>query len=161
MKKYTIINCTTKEILRQVTCSENSAAKQINNDEILIEGHYSSKQYKIVDGIAVELTETEKEDVLYNERISCHPPYFDITLTDEELNAAIEEYYLNRVNAEEWRIANYVFLRKLSYPDFKGEFLDGMVKISKGTSSQQPKGQAQLEQYYADCLAVKQRFPKE
>jgi hypothetical protein len=45
--------------------------------------------------------------------------------------------------------------------NFEGDFLDGMVKVHSTDPVLQAEGQAQLDKYYADCLAVKDRFPKE
>ncbi len=44
----------------------------------------------------------------------------------------------------------YADKRKFAYPDF-GEYLDAIVKGDD----------AQLQKYIADCLAVKQQYPKE
>ena len=43
----------------------------------------------------------------------------------------------------------YMELRRIEYPDFR-EYLDGIVKNDQG----------QIDKYIADCLAVKEKYPK-
>jgi hypothetical protein len=82
---------------------------------------------------------------------------------DEQLNAIISTYLFDNgieQTVAEWRIENYAELRRWAYPDY-ATYLDAQVKLSSPDSAVQAEGQAQLDKYYADCLAVKDRFPKE
>jgi hypothetical protein len=87
----------------------------------------------------------------------------NIQEADEQLNAIISTYLFDNGierTVEQWRIENYSDLRRWAYPD-KEVYLDAQVKLSSTDETIQTEGQAQLDQYYADCLAVKARFPKE
>lgn len=87
----------------------------------------------------------------------------NVNLTDEDLNKIIESYIdqeMLGVTAFEFRLSHYYDLRSCAYPDSR-ERDDAMVKISSSDETIQAEGQAQLDKYYADCLAVKARFPKE
>lgn len=53
----------------------------------------------------------------------------------------------------------YQELRAAEYPDYR-EFLDAQVKINSGDEALITAGQAQLEAYYAACLAIKDKYPK-
>jgi hypothetical protein len=60
-------------------------------------------------------------------------------------------------SAEEMKKANdfvkaqeYIYKRKESYPPME-DYLDGIVKGD----------QAQIDKYVSDCLAIKEKFPKE
>jgi len=79
---------------------------------------------------------------------------------DTELNAVIQDYLGSDGNVQQWRIDNYAQLRAWAYPKM-AEYNDAQVKLSSTDSAIQSEGQAQLDQYVADCLTVKQRFPKE
>lgn len=50
---------------------------------------------------------------------------------------------------EEYDYLEYQRLRSAEYPDFK-DYLDGIVKGN----------QEQIDKYIADCLAVKEKYPK-
>ena len=65
------------------------------------------------------------------------------TPTEEEIAEEIR-----RLQAE-YDALEYQRLRASEYPDFK-EYLDGVVKGD----------QAQIDKYIADCLAVKEKYPK-
>ena len=87
-------------------------------------------------------------------------PKFDTALDDIDLDVSINEYFLGKVDVVQWRIDNYTVLRKRFYP--KAEvYLDAMVKINSKDIELATEGQAQLNKYYTDCLAVKTRFVKE
>lgn len=58
------------------------------------------------------------------------------------------EKEVTRLQAE-YDALEYKRLRSTEYPDFK-EYLDGIVKGD----------QAQIDKYIADCLAVKEKYPK-
>lgn len=55
---------------------------------------------------------------------------------------------VKRLQAE-YDALEYQRLRSIEYPDFK-EYLDGVVKGD----------QTQIDKYIADCLAVKEKYPK-
>ena len=87
----------------------------------------------------------------------------NISETDEQLNAIISTYLFDHgieSTTEQWRIENFSELRRWAYPDY-AVYLDAQVKLSSTDEATQAEGQAQLDQYFADCLAVKTRFPKE
>jgi hypothetical protein len=82
--------------------------------------------------------------------------------TDEVLDVVIAAYILGHpsgISVEQWRLDNYALLRQEAYPPM-ADYLDAHVKLSTADPVLQAEGQAQLDQYYADCLAVKARFPK-
>lgn len=82
--------------------------------------------------------------------------------TDEELNIIIQDFineWSEEMTVEEWRLANYSDLRRWAYPDYT-IYLDAIVKINCNIQDIQLNGQEQLDQYYQDCMAVKERFPK-
>jgi hypothetical protein len=82
--------------------------------------------------------------------------------TEEEIDIIIQNFIDEHdisSSKEEWKIANYVDLRRWAYPD-TNILNDAMVKINSGIELIETEGQQQLEQYYKDCLEVKQRFPK-
>jgi hypothetical protein len=91
---------------------------------------------------------------------------------DYELNMVIHAYldgpyYFgepdcphDEMTVARWRQAHYRTLRRMAYPD-KAEKDDALVKLSSTDPVMQAEGQAQFDQYNADCLSVKTRFPKE
>ena len=81
---------------------------------------------------------------------------------DTALNVIIQQHITSYGLSEtvaEWRVVNYEKLRRWSYPCIC-EFNDSKVKLASGDTTIEAEGQAQLDQYVADCLAVKSRFPK-
>lgn len=54
---------------------------------------------------------------------------------------------------------DYEEKRLLAYPDFR-DYLDAQVKLNSSDPLLQTLGQQQLEKYVADCLAVKEQYPK-
>jgi hypothetical protein len=76
---------------------------------------------------------------------------------------SVIQSFLERNNIQstvlEWRLMNYTKLRKWDYPEYV-EYLDAIVKLNSTILSIKTEGQAQLDQYIADCLNVKIRFPK-
>jgi hypothetical protein len=98
--------------------------------------------------------------------------YDSIKKPDYELDMVIdayitEPYYFgepdcphDEMTVAKWRKAHYRTLRRMAYPD-KAEKDDALVKLSSTDPVMQAEGQAQFDQYNADCLAVKARFPKE
>lgn len=54
---------------------------------------------------------------------------------------------------------SYEEQRVEEYPPM-ADFLDAQVKINSGDEVLMAEGQAQLDKYVADCLAVKAKYPK-
>lgn len=54
---------------------------------------------------------------------------------------------------------DYQEQRVEEYPPM-ADFLDAQVKINSGDEVLMAEGQAQLDKYVADCLAVKAKYPK-
>lgn len=79
--------------------------------------------------------------------------------TDEELLPIIQEFIGEGNSVAEWRLANYSELRRWAYPEYS-IYLDAQVKMNSTEESIQKEGQDQLQTYYQNCIAVKQRFPK-
>ncbi len=67
----------------------------------------------------------------------------DVPPSEEELLEEAERLQ------KEYDSKEYQRLRSSEYPDFK-EYLDGIVKGD----------QSQIDKYIADCLAVKEKYPK-
>jgi len=77
--------------------------------------------------------------------------YKDVTQEAIDYKAAFEaEIEANKTYSEK---------RLEEYPDYK-EFLDAQVKLNSGDSALQTEGQAQLDKYVSDCIAVKLKYPK-
>ncbi len=72
---------------------------------------------------------------------------FDASEVEESL--VTNEQYNTLIDAQNEADKTYSDKRKESYPPAT-DYLDGVVKGD----------QAQIDKYIADCLAVKQRFPK-
>ena len=59
---------------------------------------------------------------------------------------------------------NYKKERSLAYlteTNFTEEYVDGLVKLQSKDPEIQAEGKAQIDNYCAKCLAIKERFPKE
>jgi len=101
-------------------------------------------------GDPVETT-IRKDDILEGIRLG---------KSDQELVPVIRQYLRERgIQKEvmEWVREHYKILRKKAYPPIE-DYVDAQVKIN--TPGMEAEGQAQLEEYRAQCLAVKQRFAK-
>lgn len=74
-----------------------------------------------------------------------------LTWLSEDIDVPAEDAVLAEVVRlqEEYDARSYQRLRATEYPDFK-EYLDGIVKGD----------QAQVDKYIADCIAVKEKYPK-
>jgi len=89
----------------------------------------------------------------------------NIHADDVTLNAVIElfivstNYFGPSTTASQWRLENYIILRKLSYPD-PMQKNDAEVKIGSGIPALVSEGEIQLAAYIQDCLNTKTRFPK-
>lgn len=96
-----------------------------------------------------------------------NPATFDDVLTaaetnDSDIDAVIQNYLTTEcltTTVAAWKIENYKILRQKAYPDM-AEYLDAQAKLSSTDPDIQAAGQAQLDQYNSDCIAVKDRFPK-
>lgn len=96
----------------------------------------------------------------------------NIKKPDLDLNMAIQAYISgpyyygepdcgkDDMTVSMWRTVHYDTLRRMDYPD-RAEKDDAEAKLSSSDPAVRAAGQAQLDQYNADCLAVKARFPKE
>lgn len=60
---------------------------------------------------------------------------------------------------QEWKIENYAQLREWAYPS-STEFNDAFVKTRSGDPDLVAEGEIQMDKYVKDCMAVKERFPK-
>ncbi len=156
-KSYFIYDDETGEIRRQFSGPIEWAVLQLADDEFCIEAEGDITDFKVVNGEVVPKDQSEKDDLLYQERIGSFPSFF--SSTDTDIDTAISDYFLGRVDIQQWKTENYTFLRKAFYPEM-GESLDAQVKLSSTDPLLQAAGQAQLDQYSADCMAVKARFPK-
>lgn len=76
--------------------------------------------------------------------------YEGLNWLDDTEKPTEEEIYneIGRLN-KEWQDSEYRRLRAKEYPDFR-EYLDGIVKGD----------QAQIDEYIAACLAIKEKYPK-
>lgn len=72
-------------------------------------------------------------------------------LTENE----IEPFWAEIISPE----LSYAEKRAAEYPP-KEEYLDAQVKINSGNPQLAAEGQAQLQDYYEACLAVKDKYPK-
>ena len=164
MAYYTVYNLTTGEIFCTGECPASHISLQANTDENLgvIEGTGNPATQK-VDLISLSLinkTEAEQLTYNYNEVAGQFPELSDINdITDVVLNARIEEFYLNQVTASNWRITNYVRLRKAAYSSL-ADRADAAVKIASGDTTLINEGEVQLAALNAHDLTVKTRFPK-
>ena len=79
-----------------------------------------------------------------------------------DIRSAIQDY-LNTVkridNPIQWAVRNYRLLRQAMYPPAT-EYLDAQVKLAQADPTIKAEGQAQLQKYFDDCMAVKRLFPK-
>lgn len=82
------------------------------------------------------------------------------SMTDAEIDSAIDSFYYGHVDVDAWKLENYSFLREIFYPDAM-EKADAEVKINSGIESFASEGELQLSKYIEDCINVKIRFPKE
>ncbi len=69
----------------------------------------------------------------------------------DKYQTCMERYNeIHRIRQEEYDNASYDIKRLREYPSFV-DYLDGIVKGD----------QAQIDKYISDCLAIKEKFPKE
>lgn len=71
----------------------------------------------------------------------------------------IEAYYVEGYVEPPVYEPTYAEKRAAEYPPM-AEYLDAQVKINSGDEEMIASGQIQLAAYYAECLAVKAKYPK-
>lgn len=71
----------------------------------------------------------------------------------------IEQSFVESYVDPEPVVLTYAEKRAVEYP-YMSEYLDAQVKINSGDADLVAEGQTQLAAYYADCLAVKAKYPK-
>ncbi|GEM_PF-3064399 len=153
MTPFTICDATGK-IIRSGICLGADLELQAQVGEFVLPKESNHSVHKVVDGQIVEKTSEDKLPAQYKTPVAMTGEE-----TDTELNQQISDHFFGLVNPVEYRKENYASIRAKFYPDFMDTFADAQVKISK--TETQTEGQAQLDQYYTACLAVKTRFPKE
>lgn len=132
----------------------------IRTGEIVEEGHIVDElanDLRVKDGCRVEWSRSEDLD-----KISFGDILGNACSSDECLNDIIRSF-INQEQAditiEQFRSIYCFDLRRYAYPA-KEEYLDAMVKIASDDETMRADGAVQLARYYADCIAVKTRFPK-
>lgn len=156
--KYTIYNKTTSEINRVIDCDENMIDVQLQLDEDYIEGNSDDIKQKVENGKIVDKTQTELDD--YNfELIKDTIPDIDVTLSDEDLDIMLDEYFIGRVDIEQWKFDNYNILRKRYYPRHDN-FIDAYVKINSNIPELKIQGEEQMNNHIEKSLNIKNKFPK-
>lgn len=160
-KTYTLYDQTTFEHQGIITCPEDLIDLQVEGtNNAFVEGAFDASVYKATANGFIELTTDEITNKLYELRKNLLPPGLEFSLTDEEFNICISDYFFNRIDPTEWRISNYVALRKMFYSNLSDR-ADAAVKIASGDENLIAEGEAQLAELNANDLAVKTRFPKE
>jgi hypothetical protein len=139
--EYTIINTSTEEVIENGNIVDELASELI-----------------VPQGCRVEWSSPENVGKVQYEHILA-----SIKLSDDSLNGIVQAYIdqeeLN-ITVGQFRVLQYSDLRAVDYPDSK-ERDDAQAKLFSTDPVIQAEGQAQLDQYYSDCLAVKARFPKQ
>ena len=141
-------------IKRIGVCPDNQVKIQPQENEFVIEGISDGISQKIVDGKIVDKTEVENNDYIYEMRKDSFPK-LDFTLTDEEIDQQINEYYIGKVDVQQWKKDNYDWLRKQSYPNIEDQ-LDSLMKYLKTKQDLT----LELEQTINKIDQVKLRWPK-
>ena len=156
---YTVYSKTDGTILKTVICSPEAIILQYDSKTAAhIEGEYDKATHKIVDGQAVLKTKSEQVDYQYSLVKNTLPP-IDPALTDTELDLQISQYFYGKVDVQQWKKENYRVLRNRHYPSVF-DFIDAQVKLNSNDSLLVTEGQAEMQKYASNCLAVKTRFPK-
>jgi hypothetical protein len=157
MKNYTVFNSEGK-ILRYGSCPDNMLVDQASGeDEWVMEGVANDATHKVVGLNIVPKSKQELDDELFAQRKDTLPS-FDPSLSDADIDKAISEYFLGRVDVARWRAEHASTLRARAYPPIT-DFIDAYVKITAG-GEYAAEGQAQMNAHVAKCLQVKQRFTK-
>ena len=150
MPAYIVYNKLTGSIIKS-GISSGDPAIQIENPETedYILSDHPTHGFKI-NPLTETIEDCEVVPTIFDVIAMLHEP-------DEILNPLISKI---DPDVMAWRYQNWCALRYNSYPDPK-EVNDGNAKLTAGDPTIQAAGQAQLDKYYADCLAVKVRFPKQ
>lgn len=105
----------------------------------------------------------KKKDEEYHFNLKCKNFYnklvFNRSMKDEEVDSIILNYFDNKVNVNNWKKENYSYIRGFFYPP-ESELYDGMTKVNSDDPTIKQEGEKQMQSYFAECLAVKKRFPK-
>ena len=153
MNKYAIYDKTTGKIAR-IEC---------NNQQDMLRGLLPSEDYLEGEYSVNDVVDVETKTIKQYKMATIQDVRVGIRLPDDELNSIIsrtEDVLFNNVTICQFRTKNYSLLRSMAYPKVE-KSLDAQSKMTSPDVLLQAKGQAQLAKYYADCLAVKARFPKE
>lgn len=81
--------------------------------------------------------------------------------SESTLNEIIQAYidlYETESTVKQWRIDNYIQLRRWAYPPIE-DYVDAQVKIAQ-KGSLELEGKSQLNSYTGACYSVKLRFPR-
>jgi hypothetical protein len=157
MKKFVVFNSDGKIIRTGLCPAEMLVAQASGEDEWVMEGTASDATQKVVGLDIVDKSKKELEDDLFYERVNFDPPIM-AGMTDAEIDQAILDFYLGRVDPHFWRVENYALLRRIFYPPI-AEFADAQVKVAAG-GHLALEGKSQLDAYTTACMAIKYRFPK-
>jgi hypothetical protein len=169
MKNYVIYDDATGNILE--TGATDEAAYNLRVADV---SHRDGQSIIEVDGLLVGCEKTFKVDPdqkliteklpeelslqEYDRHKNEYPPIHR-GMNDAEISESINDFYHGYVDPVLWRLENYRILRIRYYPP-QSEYLDAQVKLLHPDPAIQAAGQKQLDQYVADCLNVKSRFPK-
>jgi len=152
MKCFITYNEDTGEILQSGCCPSSAvqAQAQPGIGVMVVESGVDVLNNKVVNG------ELHKREIPYASIV-------DVTrsINTDDLDATIGRMLQTEDTAliEQWKLDNYALLRFHEYPQYT-EYVDSLVKCSSTNPEIQQAGQQQLDSYYKNCLAVKQRFPK-
>ena len=141
-------------IKRIGVCPDNQVKIQPQENEFVIEGISDGISQKIVDRKIVDKTEVENNDYIYEMRKDSFPK-LDFTLTDEEIDQQINDFFVGKVDVQQWKKDNYAWLRKQSYPNIEDQ-LDSLMKYLKTKQDLT----LELEQTINKIDQVKLRWPK-
>ena len=158
IRNFITYNIHTGEILGKITASTDDAFRDVAEDKMIIElvgaNNIDNPENYYVNTETGQLT--KKAHKFYSE-IEIYSTVN--TVDDVDLNKMILGNIQNETQVEVWRTDHFAILRYHSYPS-TNEVNDANAKLSSSDPAIQAAGQIQLDNYYADCLAVKARFPK-
>lgn len=121
--------------------------------------HVEPGLYYYINGEFTEKSESELLREVYHSRIGTIPDGIFNTMSDEDLDIIIDEYFMGNIDVTQWRVDNYVPLREIFYPPYV-DYLDAQVKINCGVPEIIVEGETELTMYYQRCYEIKIRFPK-
>lgn len=123
-------------------------------------------------GLFIRITEDENGKINKSPSFSAHekPRTFGHALHTEMIKwkaagGKVEKQFTsaeltqNAAVEEEKEKTAYIGLKRSEYPD-PIEYNDSLVKMQSSDESLQAEGLSQQEKYFADCLAVKEKYPK-